>query len=141
MEKTLALRSGSIILAEDRIIVKDGFRSQKILLQIIAVFWIAFSLIHLYRYSQTLDVFYLWSGLVLGILNIAVLLLFTRLSAQEVILHADIQEVQLKKRLGGTILALKLNNKLRRQVAKVEHLADEITIYCHQYKLPLNKKR
>ncbi|MCB9080421.1 MAG: hypothetical protein H6555_01790 [Lewinellaceae bacterium] len=141
MEKTLALRSGSIILAEDRIIVKDGFRSQKILLQIIAVFWIAFSLIHLYRYSQTQDVFYLWSGLVLGILNIAVLLLFTRLSAQEVILHTDIQEVQLKKRLGGMILILKLNNKLRRQVAKVEHLADEITIYCHQYKLPLNKKR
>lgn len=140
MEKTLALRSGSLILAEDRIFIKDGFRPQKIMLQIIAVFWLAMSVIYLYRYAKSNDGFYLWAGLILGVMNIIVLLLFARLSTQEKILHTEIVEMQLKKRLGGTNLVIKLKNNKHRQVAKVEHLTEEIKTYCQEFKLPLTTK-
>jgi hypothetical protein len=135
MEKALPLEKGEIVLGEEKITIRDKAKREKLLRIASSVIWIVYGILSVLRYMKTGDEFLLWTGSIIGSLNLAVLIysLF-RVTKGEI----DLQEIGtaiFKERNGNKFLDLKLKSGSKRRISKVEPVADELRAFFIEKKI------
>lgn len=117
MEKTVAVDKGEILLKENILLIHDqaGKHNRERLLS--ASLWMLFGVFSFLRYLKTGDEFLLWSGILIGIGHLAVLILTLFRSSDKEVAHADIRLVVFKQRFGRKFIDLKLRNSKTRRIS------------------------
>jgi len=129
MERTLLLGKGEIVLDEEKITIRDKAKKEKISRIATSSMWTIYGILSILRYMKTGDDFLLWSGVIIGLLHVAVLIynLFTTTKGE---IH--LQEIGIaifKERNGNKFLDLKLKGGIKRRISRVEPVSDELRAF------------
>lgn len=115
--QTFKLIKGEITFDSDKIIIMDDAKKQKRLRQTTSIMWTIFGIISVLRYLKTGDQFLLWTGLIIGIGHLIIVVFTLFQTAQSEISLTDIKSIKARQRSGNRFLDIKLkNNKLRRVI-------------------------
>jgi len=135
MERILALEKGEIVLGEEKITIRDKAKKEKFRRIASSSMWTIYGILSVLRYMKTGDEFLLWTGSIIGLLHLAVLIysLF-RTTKGEI----DLQEIGtaiFKERNGNEFLDLKLKGGVKRRISKVEPVSEELRAFFIEKKI------
>ncbi|RIJ37067.1 hypothetical protein [Pontibacter oryzae] len=135
MERILPLEKGEIVLGEEKITIRDKAKKEKFRRIASSSMWTIYGILSILRYMKTGDEFLLWTGSVIGLAHLAVLIysLF-RTTKGEIGLH-EIGEAVFKERNGNKFLDLKLKGGAKRRISKVDPVSDELREFFKEKKI------
>ena len=113
------LKKGKIVFEEDRIVIVDNARRQRNLRFFSSSMWIFFGTMSVLRYLKTGDQFLLWTGLIIGVGHLVIIVLNLFKSVQSEILLNEVKSMKIKKRAGNEFLDVKLKNNRTRRVTEI----------------------
>ena len=128
MDKTFELKKGKIVFGEDKIIITDNARKQRIQFLIISGLWVFYGTMSVLRYLKTGDQFLLWTGLLIGIAHFLLFVVYLFRSVKSEISMNDVKSMKLKSRFGNDFLDIKLNSGRVRRIIQIED-RDELQVY------------
>lgn len=132
--KTFDLKTGNISFHNDQLIIKDDVVAQIRLNLFLCFMGIIYGVFSVLRYVKTGDSFLLWTGLLMGVGHLLILIYQLLYRSQKSII--DLHEIisyQFKNRQGKKILQLKLSNKKTRNVQGVDSAYEELKTYIDQH--------
>lgn len=138
MGKALPLEKGEIILGEDKITILDKAKKEKYRRITSSSIWIIYGILSVLRYMKTGDEFLLWTGSVIGLLHLAVLVYSLFRTTKGEIDLEEIGRVIFKERNGNKFLDLKLKDGKKRRISKVESVKDELRAFFEEKKIEVH---
>lgn len=132
MKQTFKLKKGEILFEDEKIIIQDDAKKQKWILSLILCFGATYGILTFLKYFKTGSQFDFWVGLIIGLLNISILLIWLLRSIKSEIYLDTIKSMKLKQKFSNKILDIKLkNNRIRRVICvdNEEELGNFIEIY------------
>lgn len=135
MERTLPLEKGEIVLGEEKIAVRDKAKKEKFRRVASSSLWTLFGVLSILRYMKTGDEFLLWSGSIIGLLHLAVLIYSLFRTTKGEIDLQEIGKAIFRERNGNTFLDLKLKGGSKRRISKVEPVSDELRAFFIEKKI------
>ncbi len=136
MEKqSYKIKNGEISFDKESIVIKDNAKKQYWYLIVLSILWIFYGVISILRYQKTGDNFLLWTGLIIGIAHLVVLIMTLFKSTKAEFNRTEIISIQLKQRLNNKFLELKLTGNKIRRVNQIDNIYDELNNYiANSYK-------
>ena len=128
MSSTFELKRGKIVFGEDKIIITDKARIQRIQFLIFSGLWVFYGTMSVLRYLKTGDQFLLWTGLFIGIAHFLLFVVYLFRSVKSEISMNDVKSMKLKSRNGNNFLDIKLNSGRVRRIIQIED-RDELQVY------------
>ena len=135
MERILPLEKGEIVLGEEKITIRDTAKKEKFRRVASSVIWTLFGGLSILRYMKTGDEFLLWSGSIIGLLHLAVLVYSLFRTTKGEIELQEIGKAIFKERNGNKFLDLKLKGGTKRRISKVEPASDELRAFFLEKKI------
>ncbi len=135
MEKqTYKTKSGEITFDKEAIVIKDNTKKHYWNFLVIYMCSTFYGVISILRYQKTGDEFLLWSGLVIVILSVVILLIMKCfISTKSEVKRTEIISIVLKQRLNNKFLELKLKGNKIRRVNQIDTIYDELNEYINSY--------
>jgi hypothetical protein len=135
MERVLPLEKGEIVLGEEIIIIRDKAKKEKFRRIASSSLWTIFGILSVLRYMKTGDKFLLWTGSIIGLAHLAVLIYSLFSTTKGEIDLQEIGKVIFKERNGNKFLDLKLKSGAKRRISKVETVSDELRAFFIEKKI------
>lgn len=135
MKQAFKLKKGEIIFEDEKIIIKDDAKKQKWILSLILCFGATYGIFTFLKYFKSGSQFDFWFGLIIGLLNISVLLIWLLRSIKSEIYLDTVKSMKIKQRFSNKFLDIKLKNNRVRRVIRVENeneLGKLIEVYLRQ---------
>lgn len=120
MIQTFRLKKGQITFAEDRIIISDKAKEQKVMTLLSTGVYSIFGLMNINKFEQTGDEFFYIFWVVITILGLIMFAVNIFSSTKSVIHLTDIKSLKVKHRFSNTFLDIKLSNNQIRRVIQIE---------------------
>lgn len=114
MAQTFKLKNGEILINNSGLIISDDARKQRLRWFLASILWISYATTCVIRFFQTGDQFLLWSGLVIGILQLVVFVLNMIKTDKKELLFSEIKSIKERKLFDRFIDIRLKNNRLRR---------------------------
>jgi hypothetical protein len=125
MRQTFTLKKGEITFEGDRITISDNAKRQKWWTIFTSGMWIIYGSATILKYPKTGDEFMLWSGILIGSVQLLILILTLSRTVKSEIWLNEVKTIKVKQRLNNKFLDIKLTNNRHRQVIQFDD-ADEI---------------
>ncbi|MCC9166963.1 hypothetical protein [Pontibacter harenae] len=135
MERTLPLESGEIVLGEEKITIRDKAKKEKFKRVAFSAMWIIYGILSIQRYMKTGDEFLLWTGSIVGLAHLAVIIYSLFRTTKGEIDLQEIGKAVFKERNGNKFLDLKLKGGTKRRISKVELVSDELRVFFIEKKI------
>lgn len=129
------LKNGKLVFEEDKIIITDKAKSQRIQMIFLAGSGLLLGVTYLLQYFKKGDQFGLWFGLFIVLGNILGFVLFFMHSVQSEVSLKDVKSMKVRKRAGNEFLDIKLNNNRTRRVTQIFN-PDRLKDYIDTISLP-----
>ncbi|NUO02958.1 MAG: hypothetical protein HUU01_20305 [Saprospiraceae bacterium] len=129
MEQTFKLKNGEILLGKDKVVIVDDAKKQYRTRLISSGVWTFFGILSVLRYQQTGDQFLLWSGLIIGIGHLVILLLALFRTTKSEIQLNEILSMQINQQFGNKYLDIKLSGNKIRRVNQIDSIEQEVKAY------------
>ena len=129
MEKTLSLKNGEILLGHEQIIIHDNARNKKIIRVASCSVWTIYGIISLVRYAKTADEFLLWSGAMIIVGHLAIMLNSLLRTAKAEVNLDEVGTAVFQHKYGNEVLDLQLKNGLIRRIGKIDLVSDELRTF------------
>ena len=133
---TFELKKGKIVFEEEKIVITDNACSQRSFRLFGSVMWMIFGTLSVLRFLKTGDHFLLWTGLLIGIGHLVVVVLNLLKSVQSEISLNEVKSMKIKKRAGNEFLDIDLHNNRTRRVTEIFN-TDRLEEYIKTISLPL----
>ncbi|MEI7828429.1 MAG: hypothetical protein WCI31_01595 [Prolixibacteraceae bacterium] len=121
MNSTFALKKGTLVFNDGKIIITDNAKRQKWYRLVTSGMWTFYGALSVLRYFKTGDQYLLWTGLFIGIAHFGIFVAFLFRSVQSEVALKDVKSMKLKSPFGDVFLDIKLNNNRIRRVSQVEN--------------------
>lgn len=135
MDKILPLEKGEIVLGEEKITIRDKAKKEKFRRITSSSIWAIYGILSILRYLKTGDEFLLWTGSVIGLGHVAVIIYSSFRTTQGEIDLQEIRKAIFKERNGNKFLVLKLKGGAKRCIGKVEPVSDELRAFFIEKKI------
>jgi len=132
---TFELKKGKIVFEEDKIIISDKAKSQRIQMLFLGGSGILLGMSYLFGYFKKGDQFGLWFGLFVVLANTLILVAFLLRSVRSEIPLKEVKSMKIKKRAGNEFLDIMLNNNRTRRVTEIFN-PDRLKDYIDTVTLP-----
>ncbi|HEY4650742.1 MAG TPA: hypothetical protein VIG72_04975 [Pontibacter sp.] len=129
MEQVLQVGKGEIRLSERSITIRDDAKKEKIRGMLSSSIWIVYGVISVLRYIKTGDQFLLWTGTVIGISHLVLLVLSIFRTTKAEIALQEISAATFTKRNGNNFLDLKLKSGHKRRISRIDPVMDELRAF------------
>ena len=135
MEKILPLEKGEIVLGEEKITIRDKAKKEKSRRIFSSSIWTIYGILSVLRYMKSGDEFLLWTGSIIGLAHLAILIyILIRTTRGEIYLE-EIGKVIFKERNGNKFLDLKLKSGTKRRISKIEPVSEELKAFFNEKKI------
>ena len=121
MIQTFKLKKGEILFDNDKIIINDTAKKQRFFILWLSCCGSIFGIGFAFNSLQSNEQIRLWLGLLIGLLNISVLILWLLRSAQSEISLRDVKSIKLSQKFSNKFLDIRLNNNRLRRVIRVDN--------------------
>lgn len=129
-KKTFKLKNGEITFHGDQLMITEDVWKQSRLSFINSIVWVIYGIISVLRFQETNDLFFLWTGLLIGIVHFAILGYLLLFRTRESIINlGEVISFQFKNRGKEKVLDLKLANKKTRRILGVDPVHEEMNTY------------
>ena len=132
MKQTFKIGKGELSFDEEKIVIKDDARKQNRLILITSCIWIVYGILSVLRYFKTGDQFLLWTGLLIGIAHLIVVVLMLLRTSKNEVRKSEIKSLEIKERFGRTFLDINLVGFKFRRVIRIEN-GDELKKFIETY--------
>jgi hypothetical protein len=115
MTQTFRLKNGEILIKENGISISDDSTKQRRNRLLSSCLWIFYGTLSILRFLKTGDQFLLWTGLIIGVGHLIVLVLTLIRTDKKDLSFAEIKSIKETKYFNSRYIDLRLkNNKVRR---------------------------
>jgi hypothetical protein len=135
MNNTFELRKGKLVFEEDKIVITDNAKYLKKSKLFSSIFLILMGLFDLMNFIRHNDLHMRWTGLLIGVLGVMVLISTLLTNAQSEIYLKDVKSMKVKRILFREYFVIKLANNRTRQVAGIYN-AERLEEYIATISLP-----
>lgn len=135
MTTTLPIGKGELLLADDRILIKDNAKRDNRMAMVSSAMWTVFGILSVLRYMKGGDEFLLWSGVLIGFAHFALLIGYLFRTSKSELLHSEIRSVKLKSRFGRKFVDFVLESGRKRRVTSTELATSELEAYLSEKNL------
>ena len=135
MNNTFELKKGKLVFQEDKIVISDNARYLKKYKLFSSIFLILMGLFDLMNFIRHNDLHSLWTGLLIGVLGVMILISTLLTNAQSEIYLKDVKSMKVKRILFREYFVIKLTNNKTRQVAGIYN-AERLEEYIATISLP-----
>jgi hypothetical protein len=137
MTETFKLKKGEIFFEEDKIIILDNARKQRRLTLLTSSLWTFYGTMSVLRYLKTGDPFLLWTGLLIGIGHLLIIVIsLLRTTKSEISLN-EVKSIKVKQCFRNKYLHIKLKTNRLRRIIWIDN-SEELLKYIEIY---FNSKR
>ena len=121
MRQIFKLKKGEILFDKDKIIIKDDAKKQKWILSLFSSLWAIYGILTFLKYFKTGGQFEFWFGLLIGLSNILILVIWLLRSVRSEISLDSVKSMKIKQKFSNKFLDIKLKNNRLRRVIRVEN--------------------
>ena len=119
MTQTFTLKKGELTFNENKIIITDDAARQRRWRVGNSVLWLIYGIASVFNYLKYDVPFLLWTGLLIGIGNLLILVTLPWSTARNEIDLNEMKSIQVKRRLGRPFVYIKLNNNRVRRITRI----------------------
>ena len=121
MTQTFKFKNGEILFDSDKIYISDDAIKQKRQKLFISIMSIIIGITLFLRSLKTGDDFFIWTGLLIAVGHVFVLIFTLIQTFQSEILLKEISSIKIKQRFGHKFIDIKLNNRKIRRILKIDN--------------------
>jgi len=121
MTQTFKLKNGEISFENDKITISDDANKQKRSRLLSSSVWTIYGTLSVLRYLKTGDSFLLWTGLLIGMGHLLIVLLTLLRTTQSEIFLREVKSIKLNQKFSNKFLDIRLNSNRLRRVVRVEN--------------------
>lgn len=126
MHQSFKLYTGELAFDGEKIAISDNAGKQTKYRMISSCIWVFYGAMSVLRFLNTQDQFLLWTGLVIGLSHLGLMIGIYFSSSQAEINLKEVQTMQVKRRFGNEFLDIKLSNNKTRRVSLIKGTAIEV---------------
>lgn len=120
MLETFQLKKGTLTFKADRLLIADDFAKERRMGLFRSGMWTLFGIFSVLRFTNTGDLFLLWTGSVIGAAHLALFIFLSLRSTLSEIPYAAIRVIERRQRFGNHFLDIRLTNNTTRRVSGLE---------------------
>lgn len=126
MSQSFKLYTGELSFDGEKIVVSDNAGNQIRFRTISSAIWVFYGTMSVLRFVNTQDHFLLWTGLIIGLGHLGLLLWTYFTSTQAEINLKEVQSMQVRRRFGSEFLDIKLSGNKTRRISLIKGTATEV---------------
>lgn len=114
MDQTFKLKNGELLINDKGLLISDDARKQRLRWFFLSILWIFYGTGSVIRFIKMGDQFFLWTGLIIGISHLVVLVSTLLKTDKKELLFSEITLIKERKRFNRFIDIRLKNNRVRR---------------------------
>jgi len=119
MTQTFTLKKGELTFDENKIIITDDAARQRQWRLVNSAVWLIYGIASVFNYLKYDVPFLLWTGLLIGIGNLLILVTLPWNTARNEIDLNEVKSIKVNRRLGSQFVDIKLNNNRVRRITRI----------------------